>query len=184
MQVSLLKELAQKDKGRLTPDGRVTLGLAYDVLGYNPDEDKRILALARELGITPITAHYPGGPQARAYHYTARKWHDAGLLRDDVVFSHANGLLHADRDEKEWEYLKASGASIAVTPVSVCQPTYCRMKWSYLQEDELGMGHGDPPMYEAVRRGVKTGLGIVRFPLFSRKAPSDWPLPVRTAHAF
>lgn len=118
MQISILQDLAQKTKGNLTPDGRVTLGLAYDVLGYDPDEDKRILTMARELGITPITAHYVGGPQAQGYHFMARKWHEAGLLKGDVIFSHACGMLHADCDEREWEYMKAAGASIAATPVT------------------------------------------------------------------
>ncbi|THH15968.1 hypothetical protein EW146_g4592 [Bondarzewia mesenterica] len=39
MQLTALETLAQKNNGRLTPDGRVMLGLAYDVLGRDPDED-------------------------------------------------------------------------------------------------------------------------------------------------
>ena len=146
MQVSMLESLAQIDAGKLTRDGRVTLGLAYDVLGLNPAEDKRIVTLARSLNITPITAHFVGGPQAPAYGNKAHVWNNAGLLEGDIIFSHANGFTHRGGDENEWALLKNSGASIASTP-----------------EDELGMGHGDPVTYEAVRRGVKVGLGIVRF---------------------
>ncbi|TFK33564.1 Metallo-dependent hydrolase [Crucibulum laeve] len=143
MQIQTLKTLAAKDNGRLTPDGRVTLGLAYDMQGLNPPEDKRIISLARELNITPITAHYVGGPHAKAYSKKAKMWKDAGLLAGDVIFSHGSDLGRKGCDEVEWELLRESGASIAATP-----------------EDELGMGHGDPVIYEAVRRGVKVGLGI------------------------
>ncbi|TFK33565.1 Metallo-dependent hydrolase [Crucibulum laeve] len=143
MQLEMLQSLASKDHGRLTPDGRVTLGLAYDVQGLDPQEDKRVLSLARELNITPITAHYVGGPHGRAYSKKIKAWNDAGLLKGDVIFSHGNDLRHKGNDPSEWDMLKQTGASIAATP-----------------EDELGMGHGDPVTYEAVKRGVKVGLGI------------------------
>ncbi|TFK35342.1 Metallo-dependent hydrolase [Crucibulum laeve] len=143
IQIETLKTLAAKDKGRLTPDGRVTLGLAYDMQGLNPTEDERIISLARELNITPITAHSVGGPHLKAYSKKARLWNEAGLLADDVIFSHCTDLGHKGCDESEWELLRKSGAGIAATP-----------------EDELGMGHGEPVTYEAIKRGVKVGLGI------------------------
>ncbi|KDQ51838.1 hypothetical protein JAAARDRAFT_62207 [Jaapia argillacea MUCL 33604] len=143
MQLDIIQSLAQEDQGRLTPDGRVTLGLAYDVQGYDPQEDQRILTLVRDLNVKPITLHYVGGPHGRAFSKKIRLWAEAGLLKEDVIFSHANDLLHEGCDPGEWDLLKASGASTASTP-----------------EDELGMGHGSPVAYEAVRRGVKVGLGI------------------------
>lgn len=143
MQLEILRTLAEKDNGRLCSDGRVTLGLAYDGQGRDPDEDKRILSLARNLGVKPITMHYVGGPHGAATAYKVRKWAEAGLLQGDCVFSHGNGLVHPNPDLGEWELLKESGASIASTP-----------------EDELGMGHGNPIPYECIRRGVTVGLGI------------------------
>ncbi|KZT25547.1 Metallo-dependent hydrolase [Neolentinus lepideus HHB14362 ss-1] len=143
MQVDTIRRLATEDKGRLTADGRVTLGMAYDVQGYDPAEDSRILSTVRALGVKPITLHYVGGPHARSYSKKVRAWADAGLLKNDVIFSHGNDLMHKGCDPGEWTLLKQVGASIASTP-----------------EDELGMGHGNPVTYEAVRRGVKTGLGI------------------------
>ncbi|TFK45877.1 Metallo-dependent hydrolase [Heliocybe sulcata] len=143
MQLEMLRSLAEKDHGRLCPDGRVTLGLGYDFQGHNPGEDKRVLSMARELGITPITMHYVGGPHGMSTDHKIRKWSEAGLLQGDCIFSHCNGLVHQNPDPKEWELLKETGASVAVTP-----------------EDELGMGHGNPVTYECVRRGVKVGLGI------------------------
>ncbi|TFK47410.1 Metallo-dependent hydrolase [Heliocybe sulcata] len=143
MQMDTIVRLSSRDKGRLTADGRVTLGMAYDVQGINSAEDTRIVSLVRSLGVRPITAHYVGGPQAPAYSKKVRAWSEAGLLKDDVIFSHGSGLMHKRCDPDEWKLLKDAGASIASTP-----------------EDELGMGHGNPVAYEAVRRGVKAGLGI------------------------
>ena len=44
-----------------------------------------------------------------------------------------------------WAVMKDNGCAIAATPV-----------------DELGMAHGLPVAFEAVERGVKCGLGVVR----------------------
>ncbi|KDQ57003.1 hypothetical protein JAAARDRAFT_178495 [Jaapia argillacea MUCL 33604] len=143
MQMDIFRKLASKDHGRLTEDGRVTLGLAYDVQGYDPEEDRRVLSFARELNIKPITLHYVGGFHGRGTGKKARSWWEAGLLKDDCILAHGNDLVHNDCDPMEWEILRKTGASIASTP-----------------ENELGMGHGNPITYEAVRRGVKVGLGI------------------------
>ena len=73
-------------------------------------------------------------------------YRDRGLLGPDVVLSHCNAL--ADRpelDDEMWKALKDSGAAIGSTPL-----------------DELGMAHGNPVALDALRRGVKCGLGVVR----------------------
>ncbi|THH15252.1 hypothetical protein EW146_g5197 [Bondarzewia mesenterica] len=159
----------EKTNGKLTPDGRVTLGLAYDVLGSNPDEDRRIVTLARSLGITPITAHYVGGPHGKGYSYRVRAWHEAGLLEGDLVFSHANGLTHVGCDEEEWTLLKESGASIAATP-----------------EDELGMGHGDPvvphPLH-ARTRPPNPQSPHPQHPHLRLRLPPQHPRRAQAAHA-
>lgn len=60
-----------------------------------------------------------------------------GVLGSAVLFSHCTRI-----HEEEWKLLKESGAAVAATP-----------------EDELGMGHGYLVAYEAVKRGVRVGLG-------------------------
>jgi hypothetical protein len=115
----MIEKLADKDNGKLTPDGRVTLGLAYDVQGYNPDEDSRIFAMARAKNVTPITAHYPGGPHAPRHDKVIKRWSDAGLLGSDIVMSHCTGIkhLHESDAELEWTLLKQNDVGVSATPV-------------------------------------------------------------------
>lgn len=133
--------------GKLRPDGRVTLGLAYDQIHPGApgiDAHKEYLAFARANNVAIITAHVVQGPGILT-------WRDAGLLGPDVLFSHCNAL--ADRpalDDEAWKALKDSGASIGSTP-----------------EDELGMAHGNPVAMDALKRGVKCGLGVVSAVKFS-----------------
>ncbi|KAL1939984.1 hypothetical protein VTO73DRAFT_9319 [Trametes versicolor] len=133
-----LKELGAPNGGKLRPDGRVTLGLAYDTLWQGPIEShQEFLTFARSLPVAVITAHVVQGPGILT-------WRDAGLLGPDVVFSHCNILAdHPAPDDEMWAALKTSGAAIAATP-----------------EDELGMAHGNPVALDALRRGVKCGLGV------------------------
>ncbi|KAI0355304.1 Metallo-dependent hydrolase [Trametes cingulata] len=133
-----LRELGAPNAGRLRPDGRVTLGLAYDALWQGPmSTHQEYLAYARSVPVSVITAHIVQGPQIL-------QWRDGGLLGPDVVFSHCNVLAdRATPDDEMWAALKESGAAIAATP-----------------EDELGMAHGNPVALDALKRGVKCGLGV------------------------
>ncbi|KAI9064838.1 composite domain of metallo-dependent hydrolase [Trametes sanguinea] len=110
----------------------------YDAIWQGPmSTHQEFLAYARSIPVSVITAHVVQGPQIV-------QWRDGGLLGPDVVFSHCNVL--ADRpapDDEMWAALKESGAAIASTP-----------------EDELGMAHGNPVALDALRRGVKCGLGV------------------------
>lgn len=73
------------------------------------------------------------------------KWRDAGLLGPDVLFSHCNCLDdRVELDDEMWAAMKEHQCAIASTP-----------------EDELGMAHGNPVAFEAVKRGVQCGLGVV-----------------------
>lgn len=73
-------------------------------------------------------------------------WRDAGLLGPDVIFSHCNCLFNrTEPDDEMWAAMRDNECAIASTPV-----------------DELGMQHGNPVAIDAVRRGVKCGLGAVR----------------------
>ena len=66
----------------------------------------------------------------------------------DIVLSHCNELYHhTEPDDEMWGIMKEYNCGIASTPV-----------------DELGMAHGNPTAFEAVERGVKCGLGVVRTP--------------------
>ena len=69
MQMKFIENLARETKGKLSKNGRVTLGLAYDGVGLNPEEDIRIIKLVRELGISPITLHYVGYPHGRLFNH-------------------------------------------------------------------------------------------------------------------
>ncbi|EMD40540.1 hypothetical protein CERSUDRAFT_91268 [Gelatoporia subvermispora B] len=136
-QMRMLKEWG-KDGGKLTADGRVTFGWAYDLVGAGPIEvHQEALKEARQAGVAIITAHVVQGPRILV-------WRDARLLGPDVVFSHCTELAdHPAPDDEMWAAMKDSGSAIAATP-----------------EDELGMAHGNPVAFDAVRRGVKCGLGI------------------------
>ncbi|KAI0832735.1 Metallo-dependent hydrolase [Trametes gibbosa] len=134
-----LRELAGEDGGRLRPDGRVTLALAYDRVAMGTmAEHQEFLAFARALPVALVTAHIVQGAGIL-------QWRDGGLLAPDVVFSHCNVLAEraAAPDDEMWKALKESGAAIAATP-----------------QDELGMAHGNPVALDALRRGVKCGLGV------------------------
>lgn len=101
-------------------------------------EHKELIDFARSIPVTSITAHVVKGPRILAYR-------DRGLLGPDVVLSHCNELAdHPEPDDEMWAAMKASGASVASTPL-----------------DEMGMAHGNPVAFEAVERGVKCGLGAV-----------------------
>ncbi|KAH9938082.1 Metallo-dependent hydrolase [Fomitopsis serialis] len=136
-QMEKLMEWGTKDGGKLTSDGRVTLGLAYDIIEAGPiSAHQAALKYARENNVSIITAHVVKGPRITT-------WRDAGLLGPDVVFSHCNCLYdRTDPDDEMWEAMKENECAIASTPV-----------------DELGMAHGNPVAIEAVQRGVKCGLG-------------------------
>ncbi|KZT05548.1 Metallo-dependent hydrolase [Laetiporus sulphureus 93-53] len=136
-QMEKLLEWGSKDSGRLTPDGRVTLGLAYDLVGAGPmSAHQAALKYAREIPVAIITAHVVKEPRIL-------KWRDGGLLGPDVIFSHCNSLYdRTDPEDEMWTAMKEYDCAIASTPV-----------------DELGMAHGNPVAMEAIQRGVKCGLG-------------------------
>ncbi|KAL6309765.1 hypothetical protein BKA93DRAFT_814686 [Sparassis latifolia] len=137
-QMEKLKEWGSKDGGKLTPDGRITLGLAYDIVGAGPiSMHQEALKFAREIPVQVITAHVAKGRRILT-------WRDGGLLGPDVLFSHCNVLFdHTDPDDEMWAAMKDNGCAIASTPC-----------------DELGMAQGNPVAMDAVNRGVKCGLGV------------------------
>ncbi|KAI0700735.1 Metallo-dependent hydrolase [Cytidiella melzeri] len=138
-QIAKFKEWGSRiGGGKLSKDGRVTLGLAYDIVGSGDNTaHQEVIKLARSIPVAVITAHVVKGPRIVEYR-------DAGLLGPDFVFSHCNELWdHPEPDDEMWAVMKDHGCAIASTPV-----------------DELGMAHGLPVAFEAVQRGVKCGLGV------------------------
>ena len=141
-QAAKLQEAGAATGGRLRPDGRVTLGLAYDTLSNGADVQvhKDFVGAARKIPVSIITAHVLNDKG-----FSINAWKDAGLLGPDLVFSHCCNLQGRPAlDDASWQMLKESGAGIGATP-----------------EDELGMAHGHPVGLEAQERGVKCGLGVV-----------------------
>lgn len=140
-----IKEWGALTGGKLRPDGRVTLGLAYEIFTWEGEgtvaRHQEFLAFARANNVQTITAHVVKSPVILG-------WREAGLLGPDIVLSHCNVLAdRPDLDDEMWKALKDSGAAIAATP-----------------GDELGMAHGNPVAFDAFKRGVKCGLGVVRNP--------------------
>ncbi|TFK45878.1 hypothetical protein OE88DRAFT_1649032 [Heliocybe sulcata] len=82
-QMQMFRVLAAKDSGRLSPDGRVTLGFAHGLQGYYGEaEDDRILSEVRRPGITPVMAHNSGGPTGMGGTY---KETELGMSRGNPV---------------------------------------------------------------------------------------------------
>ncbi|KAI0638483.1 Metallo-dependent hydrolase [Trametes polyzona] len=149
-----VKELGANG-GNLRPDGRVTLGLAYDISWQGPIEThKEWLDYARANSVKLVTAHVSGNT-------TVAAWRDGGLLGQDVLFSHCNHLgHHTPADEEAWAALKESGAAVGATPVN-----------------EIGMSYGNHVAFDALERGVKVGLGADT----STVASGDMFMPMRMA---
>ncbi|KAJ7062326.1 hypothetical protein C8F01DRAFT_1210180 [Mycena amicta] len=116
---SQLVELAAKQP---FGDGRLRLGLAFD--GYFLPKDT-VVALFEQvrgpLGIKLITSHYVRNGFLRVDSLVGLL-DSYGLLKDDVLFSHANGALPEDAVQ-----LAAANAHVSCTP-----------------ETELQMALGDP----------------------------------------
>ena len=76
----------------------------------------------------------------------------------DFVFSHCNELeCHPTLPDPMWDRLAEHQTAICVTPA-----------------DELGMGHGNPMTFQAVKNGIKCGLGIVSAISLHQKLWCDW----------
>ncbi|KAI0355291.1 Metallo-dependent hydrolase, partial [Trametes cingulata] len=130
------REWGEND-GNLRPDGRVKLGLSYDISWQGAiSGHKEWIDYARANNAHIITAHAGRGPLILS-------WRDGGLLGPDVLFSHCNGLAdQREPDAESWKALKESGAAIGATPVG-----------------EVGMSYGNTVAIDASKRGVKAGLG-------------------------
>ncbi|KAF7364155.1 Metallo-dependent hydrolase [Mycena sanguinolenta] len=130
---SQLTELAQKQP---FGDGRVRLGFAFD--GYYLPKDA-IIALfekVRALGIKLITSHYTRSAVFGTSSHVSLL-NSCGLLKEDILFSHANGALPEDAVQ-----LAAANAHISATP-----------------ETELQMGLGAPVCFRPDLHDISS-LGV------------------------
>jgi cytosine/adenosine deaminase-related metal-dependent hydrolase len=93
-------------------------------------------ALARELGI-PITVHVAMGRLAGRFGMV-KQLHGMGLLGPDTTYVHCCYL-----SEEEWRMVADSGGTVSVAP-----------------QVELQMGHGWPPVMQAIEHGLRPSLSI------------------------
>jgi cytosine/adenosine deaminase-related metal-dependent hydrolase len=93
-------------------------------------------ALARELGI-PITVHVAMGRLAGRFGMV-KQLHGMGLLGPDTTYVHCCYF-----SEEEWRMVADSGGTVSVAP-----------------QVELQMGHGWPPVMQAIEHGLRPSLSI------------------------
>ncbi|KAK7038322.1 Metallo-dependent hydrolase [Favolaschia claudopus] len=91
-------------------DGRVRLGVAFDAFYLPKEFVVSLYERARGMGIKLFTTHYVQhalfGPRS-----FVKILHSCGLLKDDILLSHANNALPEDA-----ELIVANGAHISSTP--------------------------------------------------------------------
>ncbi|MZF86155.1 amidohydrolase family protein [Streptomyces sp. SID5643] len=118
-------------------DGLLTMGLATRGPGFCVDEVVTAeWAMARELGL-PITVHVAMGRLAGRFGMV-RQLHGLGLLGPDTTYVHSCYL-----SEEEWRMVADSGGTVSVAP-----------------QVELQMGHGWPPVMQAIEHGLRPSLSI------------------------
>ncbi|MER5831095.1 amidohydrolase family protein [Streptomyces sp. NPDC002130] len=118
-------------------DGLLTMGLATRGPGFCLDEVVTAeWAMARELGL-PITVHVAMGRLAGRFGMV-KQLHGLGLLGPDTTYVHSCYL-----SEEEWRMVADSGGTISVAP-----------------QVELQMGHGWPPVMQAIEHGLRPALSI------------------------
>ncbi|WP_039934187.1 amidohydrolase family protein [Streptomyces viridochromogenes] len=118
-------------------DGLLTMGLATRGPGFCVNDVVTAeWGLARELGI-PITVHVAMGRLAGRFGMV-RQLRDLGLLGPDTTYVHSCHL-----SEEEWRLVADSGGTVSVAP-----------------QVELQMGHGWPPVMQAIEHGLRPSLSI------------------------
>ncbi|NEE20125.1 amidohydrolase family protein [Streptomyces sp. SID7499] len=118
-------------------DGLLTMGLATRGPGFCVDEVVAAeWAMARELGL-PITVHVAMGRLAGRFGMV-KQLHDLGLLGPDTTYVHSCHL-----SGEEWRMVADSGGTVSVAP-----------------QVELQMGHGWPPVMQAIEYGLRPALSI------------------------
>ncbi|MFI7014725.1 amidohydrolase family protein [Streptomyces sp. NPDC050164] len=118
-------------------DGLLTMALATRGPGFCVnDVVASEWALARELGI-PITVHVAMGRLAGRFGMV-KQLHGMGLLGPDTTYVHCCYL-----SEEEWRMVADSGGTVSIAP-----------------QVEVQMGHGWPPVMQAIEHGLRPSLSI------------------------
>jgi 5-methylthioadenosine/S-adenosylhomocysteine deaminase len=117
-------------------DQLLTLGLAANSPEHVPDEVARpIFELARDADVL-LTAHAGVGGWGEPNQI--ERYGREGLLGPHVNLVHCNTLSAA-----EWKLIGSTGTTVSITPSA-----------------EMQMGHGVPPIQQAVDAGVTPSLGV------------------------
>lgn len=117
--------------------GLLTMALATRGTGYCLDDVVRAeWGLARELGI-PMTVHVAMGRLAGRF-AMVRHLNEMGLLGPDTTYVHCCYLSH-----EEWQLVADTGGTVSVAA-----------------QIETQMGHGWPPVAEAMSYGLRPSLSI------------------------
>lgn len=109
-----------------------TSELGGDGIALTPDN----VRLARGLGL-PIAVDATFGPSASR---NIERLGDEGLLGPDITLIHCTSLT-----TRAWDHIQASGVKVALTTTS---------------DAEIGILGGNPPIQEALDRGVRPGLSV------------------------
>lgn len=118
-------------------DGLLTMALATRGPGFCVDEVVAAeWAMARELGL-PITVHVAMGRLAGRFGMV-RRLDRLGLLGPDTTYIHCCHL-----NDEEWRMVAGSGGTVSVAP-----------------QVELQMGHGWPPVMQAIEHGLRPALSV------------------------
>jgi hypothetical protein len=106
-----------EELGKASPfaDGRVQIGLAFDLYFLPKDAVVSVFHKATELGIKTITSHYCLNAQV-SQHSLPGLLDSYGLLDDKLLFSHATGAPASDA-----ELLKKHNAHFSSTPSTETQ---------------------------------------------------------------
>ncbi|KAF8189549.1 hypothetical protein K438DRAFT_1907333 [Mycena galopus ATCC 62051] len=105
------KQLAELAANQPFGEGRVRLGVAFDAYYLPKDVVVSLFEHARELGVKLFTSHYLRNPAIFGPHSFVDILYSYGLLKDDILLSHAN-----QAEPEEAALLVARGAHISTTP--------------------------------------------------------------------
>lgn len=126
-----------RDRYFASGDGLLTMALATRGPGFCKDEVvTREWGLARELDL-PITVHVAMGRLAGRFGMV-KQLHGLGLLGSDTTYVHCCHL-----SEEEWRMVADSGGTVSVAA-----------------QVETQMGHGWPPVMQAIEHGLRPSLSI------------------------
>ncbi|MGW0844651.1 amidohydrolase family protein [Streptomyces sp. NPDC002787] len=126
-----------RDRHFASDDGLLTMALATRGPGFCTNEVvTREWGLARELGI-PLTVHVAMGRLAGRFGMV-RQLHELGLLGPDTTYVHCCYL-----SEDEWRMVADSGGTVSIAA-----------------QVETQMGHGWPPVMQAIEHGLRPSLSV------------------------